>query len=51
MSKKILNNLWDDKANVPLLNGVFDDSLSDHEWRELEELHRSSEGCLDSEGW
>jgi hypothetical protein len=51
MSTSLLNSTWMDKANVPLLDGVFDDSLSDHEWRELEELQRSSEGCLDSEGW
>lgn len=48
MSKSVLNNLWDDKANVPLLDGVFDDTLSDHE---LQELQQYAEDCLDTEGW
>lgn len=51
MSKCTLNSLWNDKANIPLLDGVFDDSLSDHEWRELEELQRSSVDTSDAEGW
>lgn len=48
---RVLNSSWIDIANVPLLDGVFDDTLSDYERQELEELHRSSEDCIDSEGW
>lgn len=45
---EFLNSGWYDKANIPLLDGVFDDSLSDDE---MEELRRYAEVCSDNEGW
>jgi hypothetical protein len=51
MSNSVLNSSWDDKANVLPNSGIFDDSLSDFEWKELEELGRKSEDCLDTEGF
>lgn len=48
MSNKALNNLWLDKAGIPLLDGIFDDSVS---VEELMELQQYAEDCLDTEGW
>jgi hypothetical protein len=48
MSNKALNSSWIDRANIPLLDGIFDDTLSEEE---LMEIRSYVEDCLDTEGW
>ncbi len=48
MSSKVLNSTWTDKANIPLLDGIFDDNIS---VEELMELQQYAEDVLDAEGW
>lgn len=44
----LLKTRWDDIANIPTQDGVFDDSLSSEEWMELRSY---AEDCLDTEGY
>lgn len=44
----ILRTRFDDSANIPLNDGVFDDDLS---LDEMMELRTYAEDYLDSEGW
>lgn len=46
MNKSVLNSSWMDRANIPLLDGIFDDNLSEEE---LIEIRSYAKDCLDTE--